>query len=403
MAAQAWFSSGDIDVVPGTTSVLQLTVVNLADTTDTFTLTPVGMPAAWTVLRPPTITLFGGTQQVIDVQVSPPALPSTTAGPTALSVRVVPHHDPDNIADAETSLVVGDYFDRRVNVLQPALRSRRRAVFDLMLENRGNTPANCRLHLVEPSGRLEGDFDPPAAGIEPGSNTLVRLKVRAKRLQWRSPSRTVQFAVDADQPGTPLVSGQATFVQQPVVPERLVGRFMSLITLAALLAGAWFGLLRPEIRRAAERAVADVQPVATTVVPQPGSTLPPDDTSVTPTTVPVGNETIVNIPLPVEVPPGQTGSSKYAVPNGKVLRITDIVVQTPLADQGTLQVSRDDKVLFSYNLTTMFSDVDQPLVTPLEFAGGEEFVVTVTCTAQGDLTTSACAPRVLASGVLVDA
>jgi hypothetical protein len=30
-------------------------------------------------------------------------------------------------------------------------------------------------------------------------------------------------------------------------------------------------------------------------------------------------------------------------------------------------------------------------------------VVTVTCTVQGDLTTSACAPRVLASGVLVDA
>jgi hypothetical protein len=403
MAAQAWFSSGDILVVPGTTSVLQLTVVNLADTTDTFTLTPVGMPAAWTVLRPPTLTLFGGTQQTVDVQVSPPAVPSTTAGPASLSVRVVPHHDPDTIADAETSLVIDEFFDRRVNVLQPALRSRRRAVYDLMLENRGNTPANCRLHLVDPSGRLEGEFDPPAAGVEPGSNTLVRLKVRAKRRHWRSPSRTVQFAVDADQPGTPIATGQATFVQSPMVPERLVGRLLWLATLAAVLAGAWFGVLRPEIRRAAEQAVADIQPVATTVVPAPGSTLPPDNTSVTPTTVPVGNETIVNIPLPVEVPPGQTGSSTYAVPSGKVLRITDIVVQNPLADQGTLQVSRDDKVLFSYNLTTMFSDVDQPLVTPLEFAGGEEFVVTVTCTVQGDLTTSACAPRVLASGVLVDA
>jgi hypothetical protein len=169
-----------------------------------------------------------------------------------------------------------------------------------------------------------------------------------------------------------------------------------------LLAAAWFGLLRPEIRRAAEQAVADAKPPATTVAPLPGSTLPPDNTSVTPTTVPGGAETIVNIPLPVEVPQGQTGSSTYAVPSGKVLRITDIVVQNPLADQGSLQVSRDDKVLFSYNLTTMFSDVDQPLVTPLEFAGGEEFVVTVTCTGLGDLTTSACAPRVLASGVLVD-
>ncbi len=113
MAAQAWFSRGDIDVTPGTVAVLQLTVVNLGDTTDTFVLTPAGMAAAWTTINPATLTLFGGTQQVVDIEVFPPLLPSTTAGPTSLSVRIVPQSDPDEVRSAETTLNIAGSYDER--------------------------------------------------------------------------------------------------------------------------------------------------------------------------------------------------------------------------------------------------------------------------------------------------
>ena len=67
MAAQAWFSSGDaVDVAPGSTVVLQLTVVNLSDGADTFVLTPTGMAAQWTTVRPATVTLVAGAQQVVE-------------------------------------------------------------------------------------------------------------------------------------------------------------------------------------------------------------------------------------------------------------------------------------------------------------------------------------------------
>ena len=97
MAAQAWFALDQVDVAPGSTVVLQMTVVNLADTTDAFVLTPSGLAAAWTTIEPATLTLFGGTQQVVAVEVRPPMLPSTTAGPTLLAVRIVPHSDPDDV------------------------------------------------------------------------------------------------------------------------------------------------------------------------------------------------------------------------------------------------------------------------------------------------------------------
>lgn len=401
MAAQAWFSSGDVDVAPGTTAVLQLTVVNLSDTTDSFVLTPVGMPAGWTTLRPANLTLFGGTQQIVDVEVAPPMLPSTTAGPTALSVRIVPQHDPDNLTTAETTLIIGESFDRRLNVLQPALRGRRTATYDMMLENRGNTQASCRLHLVDPSGRIEGEFDPPAAGVEPGASTLVRLKVHTTGMQWQRHPRTVPFRIDADQPGSPTATSPATFVQTPVVPENLIGRLVAGGAALAVLGLAWIALVKPAIDDAAQAAVDKAVPTQSTTL----DSSPDAGSESTVVTTPVDDKgTIVNIPLPVSVPQGQSGANQYTVPAGKVLRVTDLIVQNPQVDNGTLVVSRDGNALFTYSFAPMFGlDVDQPLVTPLELAANQQLTVTVTCDGVSDLTATACNANVFVSGRLVDA
>jgi hypothetical protein len=401
MAAQAWFSSGDVDVAPGTTAVLQLTVVNLADTTDSFAITPVGMAAPWTTLKPATLTLFGGTQQVIDVEVSPPVLSSTIAGPTALSVRVVPQRDPDNLTTAETTLVIGESFDRRLHVLQPALRGRRGATFDMMLENKGNTLATCRLHLVDPSGRLDGEFDPPAAGVEPGASTLVRLKLRATSPQWHSNARTIPFRIEADQPGSPTATAPATFVQTPVVSGAVGPKGAGAAAVVVALLLGWFGVVKPAIRDAARDAVRTISPIG--AAGGTNSTVATQGTD-TVDSGPASNVKGDNagIPLPSSVAQGQTGKNEYTVPAGKRLRITDIVIQNPNADQGTLSLSANGNSLFTYNLSQMFADVDQPLVTPLELLAGQKFGVQVKCDGVGDLTANACKPNVFISGLLVD-
>lgn len=399
MAAQAWFSRGDVDVTPGTVAVLQLTVVNLSDTTDTFVLTPAGMAAGWSTINPATLTLFGGTQQLVEIEVFPPLLPSTTAGPTSLSIRIIPHSDPDDVRSAETTLNIAGSFDRRLDVLQPALRGRRSATFEMMLENRGNTQASCRLHLIDPSGRVEAEFDPPAAGVEPGGSTLIRMKVRTKGFQWERRARTIPFRIDADQPGSPTATSTATFVQTPMVPEELVGRLIGLLTVAAVVLAGWFVVVKPAIRDAAETAVREATPDATT-------TLAPTIDSLTGVTVlpsiPETEEgTIINIPLSVSVPVGQSDTAVYKVPAGQRLRVTDIIVQNPNVDQGSLLILRGDVPLFTFALANIFADVSAPLVTPIELLAGEELIVQVTCTSQGDQTLTTCFQNVFVSGLLL--
>lgn len=400
MAAQAWFSVDQVDVAPGSAVVLQLTVVNLADKTDAFVLTPSGMAAAWTTIEPATLTLFGGTQQVVAVEVRPPMLPSTTAGPTLLSVRIVPHSDPDDVRGAETTIVIGSSHSRRLDVLQPAQRGRLGATFEMMLENRGNTPASCRLRVIDPSGRVEGEFDPPSAGVEPGASTLIRLKLRSKGLQWERRARTLPFRIDADQTGSPTATAEATFVQVPMVPERVVGRLIATVGVLALIALCWVAVVRPAIRDAAEDAVGDLQPATASTIPtvtNPGDTAPA-------TTLPVDGEgQPTAIPFAPTAAQGETIEQRYVVPAGQVLHVTDLIVQNPNADQGSLTIQRNEVVLFTYRLDNIFSDVGVPLVTPIEFLNGQDLVIVVTCVGVGDQTVGTCAPKVTASGLLLTA
>lgn len=403
MTVQAWFSTSDIDVSPGASAVLSLTVANIGSATESYALSPTGLAAGWTTVRPAHITLFGGSEETVDVEVRPPRLPSTTAGPTALGVRIVPQNEPDQVDTVETTLHVTPTYDRTINMLQPALRSRRRGVYELMIENQGNSQASCRLHLLDPTRRLDGDFDPPAVGVEPGGSTLVRLKIRATRRQWERRSRSIPFRVEADQQGAPTVTGIATFVQAPMLPERLWWRLFSLLLLGGALAGAWFGLLRPEIDRAAERAVDALDPIVpvTTIVGQEQ----PDVTTTTVVAAPAEESPegeAFSTVLPTGAGLGERATNQYTVPDGMVFQLTDIVVQNTVNDQGVVAM-RVANVPFTWDLVNLTQGFDarQQFVTPIVVRAGESVSVEVTCTQIGEEGAATCGPNVVISGVLL--
>lgn len=408
MAAQAWFSRSDIEVVPGTSAVFQLTIVNLGDTTESFSLAPVGLAAGWTTIRPGSITLFGGSQEVVDVEVHPPLLPSTTAGPTALTVRVVPQSDPDDVGSSETTLQVGPTYTRRLHMLQPALRARRTAVYEMMLENQGNTQASCRLHLLDPTGRVDGDFDPPAAGVEPGASSLIRLKVHATRLQWERRSRTVQFTIDADQPGAPTASAPVTFVQASMIPERLFARLAAVaVTIAALL-GVWYGIVKPAVRDAAGDAVAEQLPAAissTSVVSAPVNS-PSDSVPVTTVVAPpadvVDQGVLYSKLLVPATPAGLTQAATVDVPAGTTFQLTDFALQNPDKDIGVAVLLNGTNEIYRISLNDVnLGDKRVSLVSAIEVAGGTSLVFQVTCTGPGGTASGNCTATMLVSGRMV--
>ncbi len=407
MVAQAEFSTSDVGVAPGESETFALSLINLGNRTETFTLVPSGLLAGWVRLSPPTVTLFGGSSETITVTLRPPQLSTTPAGPAPLTIRIIPQDEPDDVIIAETTAVIGAFHDRRLHLLQPVVRSRRRAVYEFLVENQGNSQASCRLHLIDVSQRLDGDFDPPAVGVEPGGNSLVRLKMKAVRRHWRRGSRTLPFSIEADQQGFPTAVAHATFVQTPAIPDRLGRRLIALLAVAGALAGIWFALLKPLTERTARDAVDDQ--AATVVI----NTAPvnPDDPVSTATTLDAPDDSVV---VPVSVPsddgkgfikrfsvealPGQSGTAQFTVEADTELRITDFILQNINEDGGQATVSKNDEPIQQWNLNTSLDNIDGlQLGSPVVFNAGDTIVFQIVCDTVGSAA-GTCIVGLLVSG-----
>jgi len=407
VSAQAWFTVEEFSVVPGAPTSLTLAVENIGDRTESYTIIPAGLTAPWTSITRPNITLFGGSQDMIEVVIRPPAIHSTTAGPTTIAVRVVPQTDPDESVIAEMIADVGWFDDRRITTLQPVRRARRRTSFEFMVENHGNNLANCRLHLVDPSNRVDGTFDPPAVGVAPGSASLVKLNAKAKGSAFRRSERHLDFEIEATEPDHDPAAGIATLIQAPTVSGRFLMRLLATAAVIAAIVAAWYGVVRPELRDAAERAVDErvdeLTATATTVAP--ATTLPVvDEPAEGDSPLAVAVVEPVSYRIAVDVGVTQTRSEDVTVPPDSRFLLTDLVLQNPHGDRGTAQLLRNGDVLYEFSLGQMtVANEFQPRITPIPFDPSDNIVLSVYCDVVGQTSGTGCDVAVLLGGTLTPA
>ena len=64
--------------------------------------------------------------------------------------------------------------------------------------------------------------------------------------------------------------------------------------------------------------------------------------------------------------------------DGKVLSLTDILLQNPAGDVGTLEVRRGDAIILRVNLAN-FRDLDYHFVSAVVFKAGEDLTFAIQC------------------------
>jgi hypothetical protein len=389
VSVHAWFSNDEVSIAPGDTLTLPLTVHNLGDETASYTIVPAGLTASWTTIAPGNLTLFGGSQDVVDVTVAPPALSSTTAGPTAIAIRIIPLGDSDDAVVAEATLVIEPFDDCRIVPLQPIQRTRHRATYEFMVENHGNTVASCRLHLIDPSERIDGDFDPPAVGVGPGSATLVRLKARASRGGFRRSTRTLDFEVEAGRQGFAPVTAPMALVQSPTIPGAVLARTAGILALLGALVLAWFAVVKPTIEDAAADQVDRRLDELATAEQDGGATETPTD-SAPPDEVSEGAGTSEFIRLAVDAPLTQTADQSTTLPDGAAFDVTDIRVENQYNDRGVATLLVNSEPLFIWSLENVRGSVFEPRITPIRLDGGDNITFSVRCDEIGDTSRSTC-------------
>jgi len=415
VSVQAWFSNDEVAVTPGDRMTLSLTVHNLGDSTESYTVVPSGLAAGWTTVTRGNLTLFGGSQDVVDVEVAPPALPTTSAGPTAIIIRVIPLGDSDDAVVAETTIAVDAFDDCRIVALQPVQRARHRATYEFMVENHGNSLASCRLHLIDPTNRIDGTFDPPAVGVAPGGANLVRLKSRAQRGVFRRSTRTLDFEIEAERQGHPPVSSAIALVQPPTIPGAAIARVLTVAAVLGGLALAWFALIKPTIEDAArdevDSVVAELEADAAT-----GSD-GTDATADTGAATDTGAETTVATPVPppsqeegepaffrlsVAAPLTQTADASSTLPDGELFDMTDVRIENNFNDRGVATLLVNGEQVFIWSLENVRGYLFEPRITPIRLQPGDNITFSVRCDEIGDTTRATCTSAINIGGTRIE-
>lgn len=410
MSVQAWFSNDEIEVEPGSSVSLQLSIQNLSESTESYTIVPSGLTADWVTVDRGSITLFAGSLDVVNVTINAPKLPSTTAGPTVTGVRIIPTAAPDDTIVAETTLGVQAFDDRRITPLQPVIRARRRATYEFMVENHGNGLASCRVRLIDPSNRVDGNFDPPAVGVAPGGASLVRLKAKAKRGLFRRSTRTLDFEVEAEQPGHDPTATSLTLVQPSTLSLATVGRALAVVALIGAAIGAWFGVIRPEIRDAAAERVderlarfdAAVDEIAAgNDVESPVTTLAEGEGDGDPGRAPDEGEPDF---FRLDVSPAAlaTEDKVFTVDEGILFDLTDLRIENPNNDGGRASLLINGEEAFVWNLSNIRGQLFEPSLTQIRLQPQDNLTFQVRCDTVGDPATGTCDNAINVGGLRIE-
>jgi len=405
VGAIAALSPSTIAVVPGEPAGFDVRLRNNGTVVDEFTVDVVGDAAEWATAAPPNLSLFPGAEGSIRMTILAPRMAATRSGPVPMGVRISSREDPDGGTVEEGTLDIAPFSDGFAELIPRTARGRSSARYQLALDNRGNAPLTVALEATDPDDILKFDVDPLEVTVPPGAAAFAKLKAKPRKRYWRGEPQTRPFSVTAaPESGEPLVA-DGTMLQEPLIPKWAPRALLGLAAAFALLAIAWFALLKPTIESTA-REVAEEEAQAVVNRSSGGGTSGGGSTG-------SGNgggngtigdgstTTIASGRLAVETDAGsdRTDSSLEGleIDGDSRFLVTDIVLGNPNGALGTLTIRRGDDPVLVINLAN-FRDLDYHFVTPVQFTRGLPPRLEVVC--DGDSTVS-CNVSAFFSGTMI--
>lgn len=429
MTAAATLADSLLTVEPGEEVTTQIVVRNTGSVVDEFLVDIVGEPAGWATSEPASVSLFPGAEETVTVRFHPPRAPHVEAGAKPFAVKVTPQEEPEASRAEEGTIDVAPYSDLSAELLPRTAKGRRRATYDLAVDNRGNAHVNAALSAADADELLDFELSPDGLVVEPGHAAFGKVRARPRKSVWWGQPQTRQFQVlvEADQPA-PLLAVDGTMLQEPRIPRWLPKLLVLLVLVAIALAVLWFTVLRPTLEAAAEQAaeeevaeVADQAAEAQETAEQAGEAASAAEEQATEAeqTAAEAEEAAENAEQGVNetqgqirsqdlgdpfdfrlgqsVGPGAEVAATRTVPDDQRYSITDVVLQNPEGDTGELQLRRETngevQELIEVRLEN-FRDLDYHFVSPVRFEGGEVVSLLISCENEEE----ACDPAAYLTG-----
>lgn len=415
MSLTASLDASSVNAAPGEETAVPLQVRNSGPTVEEYRFEVVGACAAWSAVEPAVLSLYPGDSGTVSLVLRPPRDATVPAGETPFGVRVVPTGEQSGTVVPEGRLTVLPFTATTAELVPRSSHGSRRGRHQLAVDNLGNTPVTVRLGAQPGTELARVAFVAPELLIAPGQAEFGRLRVRPAKRIWRGTPVTHPFQVfaatqvaEGQEPVEPvLVDG--SYQQEPILPRWLPRALITAAVLLIALVGLWYALLRPAVKSAAREAVTPeaVRSAAAadkSKAPQQGDAAGAGADAGTgdsagagsgggaskPTPSPsaeAGSEAGAGAATPTSaqvrvrdsVGGGTNSAAALQVPDGHTFQLTDIVVQNPQGDAGTVVVSAGSNTsVLSLGLEN-FRDSDYHFVTPILVPAGGKVTMTIDC------------------------
>lgn len=434
-------ASTRVDVVPGGTGSVEVTVRNVGTVVDEFRVTVLGPAAAWTTASPDVVALFPGASAPVVVTFAPPRSSEVEAGEVDVVVKVNSREDPDGSAAEELVVNVGGYDQPVAELVPRSVRAGRKARVQVAIDNLGNRRTQRAVSASDQDRALKFEAEPGTAVVEPGNAAFTRLTIRPVKTFLRGPDRTVPYrATLVDGDSTVAVDG--TFVQSALLPKWLLRALLFALAALLVLLLLWQVAFKPVIKSAARVAAIKqvevakedtVKPLVDAInklVNRPAPVVPTG--AAPPPTPSSSGDTIPAEPAsPASGTPAGSGGAGVGGDDGKGglskehrfdltaqpgtpaplswkpskdapgrFSLTDILLQNPTGAFGTITVKRDSGEVLISSALENFRDLDFHVIAPYIVDDGKELVVEVACAKDA---TAPCSASATLGGFLAPA
>ncbi|MET9000962.1 hypothetical protein [Amycolatopsis sp. NPDC004169] len=439
MGATATLSEAGLVAEPGQETSCTVTVRNAGQVVDQFAIDVVGDASGWATAEPATVNLMPGETGTVTVRFAPPRSSDVPAGTIPFGVRVFSSEDPAGSVVEEGTVQLGAFTEMTAEIVPAKVEGSSKADFEVAVDNRGNRPVSVELSPLDPEDELDFRLERERADLAPGTAAFVRMRAKPRKRFLRGPSVRHRFQVFVTADGAEPLKTEGTMVQRQLLPKWLLPALIALLVALLALLTLWFTVLRPAVKSAAREAAQEQNQEIVKAAQDAGAgadqakknadqakqnseqamkavgLTPPGDNPAPPGTGPggtpptrVSNAAADGTPTDFRVAADAKIDSNvnrfaefpYTLPDaGKTLVITDLILQNPRGDTGTLRLLRDSggtkTVLLEVGLSN-FRDLDHHWLQAWRFQPGEKIVLAVSC--QNPADRGHCTPSVSFSG-----
>ncbi len=245
----------------GQTSVWQLHMTNQGKAVDHFAVIVSGFLAGWVELEQAQKPLMPGESTMISLAITPPRLPSATAGVHTGSVRVQAVSAQDSFAVAELKLDIAPFDAWETELSHPQLKSDTKA--SVKIRNEGNHETSLQVSAEAESDRFElHPFQTSQTySLAAGAETVVPVSIQNLKRPFFGMRRNESFSlVAASTSGDYAVQHPGVFEIRPIVPTWLMSIIGFLLPFLCLI--ATIGYTFNESRNMAATATAEALALA---------------------------------------------------------------------------------------------------------------------------------------------